>query len=241
LNRDVDRRIWFGSYVQTYLERDVRDLLQVGDLAAFSRFLSLVAARTGTVVNLSELGREVGVTGPTAKRWLSVLETSRVVYLLRPYFRNFGKRIRKSPKLYLLDAGLAAFLQGLHDRDALLGGPTLGALAETSVVSEWIKAFRQSGEEPEIYYWRSASGIEVDLLIARGGKLYGVEVKATATPRPAHAEALAKWMELAGTEAEGVLACRVDSPMPLREGIAAVPWHLAWPGREEPSWECARG
>jgi len=224
----VDRKLWFSSYVHTYLERDVRSLVQVADLGAFQRFLYLVGSRTGTILNLSELGREVGIAVPTAKRWLSVLEASQVVFLLRPYHRNFGKRIRKSPKLYLLDPGLATFLLGLHSEDSVLQGPSLGALTETAVVGEWVKAFRQRGEPATLYYWQSASGAEVDLVVEREGALYGLEAKATATPNPRHADGLARWLELAGTDTRGALACRVGRPLALRRGIRAVPWHLAW-------------
>ena len=227
LNAKVDRSLWFSSYVQTYLERDVRDLAQVADLATFSRFLMMVASRTGNIVNMSEFGREVGVSGPTAKRWLSLLETSQLIYLVQPYYRNFGKRIRKSPKLYVLDPGLATYLLGLHTRESVLQGPSLGALTETAVVGEWLKAYRQRGEKPALYYWQSSGEAEVDLIIERGSELYGLEIKATATPVPRHADGLVKWLELAGPSARGALACRIDRPTNLRKGVRAVPWHLS--------------
>ncbi|MBZ5639909.1 MAG: ATP-binding protein [Acidobacteriia bacterium] len=228
LHPEVDRQLWFGSYVQTYLERDIRDLRQVGDLDAFGRFLFLIATRTGNLLNLAELGREAGVSGPTAKQWLSVLEASQIVILVRPYHRNLGKRVRKSPKLYLIDTGLATFLLGLHSPEAVLQGPSAGALVETAVVSEWLKACRNRGEQPGLYYWRSSAGHEVDLVIEHDGKLFGLEVKATATPTPHHADGLARWLDLAGRSARGALACDVDRPLALRPGIRAVPWHLAW-------------
>ncbi len=227
LNRRVDRQLWFSSYVQTYLERDVRDLVQVGDLAGFSRFLFLLATRTGTILNLSDVGRDAGVTGVTAKRWLSVLETSGLVYLLRPYHRNLGKRVVKSPKLYFTDVGLATFLLGLHSREAIMQGPSLGALVETAVVSEWLKAFRCRGLQPSLYYWRSGAGLEVDLVIEHDGQLYGLEIKATSTPTPLHAESLARWLDLAGPRTRGAVACRVAGPVGLLAGIRAVPWDLS--------------
>jgi predicted AAA+ superfamily ATPase len=225
LNPAVDRQLWLSGYTQTYLERDVRTLTQVGDLGAFQRFLALVASRTGTLVNLAELGREIGVTAPTARPWLSVLEASEVVFLLPAFHRNYGKRIRKSPKLYFLDPGLASFLMGLHDREAILHGPAMGSLTETAVVAEWVKAFRSRGERPGLWFWRSAEQ-EVDIVIERGARLYGLEVKATATPTPGHASSLHRWLELSG--GRGALACRVPSPRTLRPGIRAVPWHLSW-------------
>jgi predicted AAA+ superfamily ATPase len=214
--------------VQTYLQRDVRDLLQVGDLGTFSRFLSLAAARSGMLLNLADLARDVGMSPPTVRRWISVLEASHVVYLLRPYHHSFGKRLVKSPRLVFIDVGLVTFLLALHDRDAALSGPSAGALAETAVIGEWLKLFRQAGEEPSLYFWRSAGGLEVDLVIERNRRLYAVEVKATATPTPHHGDHLARWLTLAGTGARGVVACAVDTPTTLRPGIRAVPWHLAW-------------
>jgi predicted AAA+ superfamily ATPase len=228
LSPAVDRRLWFSSYVQTYLERDVRDLVQVADLDRFATFLRLVAARTATLLNMSDLGRDAGVTGPTVRRWLSVLETSGIVYLLRPHHRSFGKRLVKSPKLYFVDPGLAAFLVGLHEREAMLAGPSAGALAETAVVSEWVKAFRARGEEPPLSFWASSRGFEVDLVIERDGRLHALEVKATATPTPDHATQIARWLELAGAGSRAALACAVTAPTALRPGIRAVPWHLAW-------------
>lgn len=228
LNPRVSREVWFSSYVQTYLERDVRDLLQVGDLEAFGRFVALAAARCGGLLNMTDLARDVGVSGPTVKRWISVLQATQLLYLLRPYHRNFGKRMVKSPKLYFVDPGLVSFLLGLHTQESILNGPSAGALAETAVVAEWIKAFHQAGEPPALWTWRSSAGLEVDLVIERNGKLHGIEVKATATPAPGHADALARWLELAGPGARGVLACRVEEPMALRPGIRAVPWHLGW-------------
>jgi hypothetical protein len=228
LNRRVDRELWFASYVQTYLERDVRDLLRVSDLESFRRFLFLAATRTGQLLNLAELGGELGVSAPTVRQWLSVLQTSQVVYLLRPYHRNLGKRIRKSPKLYFMDVGLATFLLGLHTRPAVLQGPSLGPLLETAVVAEWVKAFRGSGLEPPLSFWRSSDGREVDLVIEYGGRAHAVEVKATETPVPAHAANLAAFAALAGPSTRTALACRIGTAVGLRPGVRAVPWHLAW-------------
>ena len=226
LTKQADRRLWFSGYVQTYLERDVRDLTQVSDLGAFSRFLMLVAARTGNLLNMADLAGEIGISAPTVKRWLSVLETSQLIYLLQPYYKNFGKRIRKSPKLYVLDPGLATFLLGLHSWEAVLQGPSLGPLVETAVVTEWLKLFRQQGEQPHVYYWQSGAGKEVDLIIERDGRLYGIEVKATATPTAQHGSAIKHWLDLAGPDTRGALACNVDRPQTLRPDIKAVPWHL---------------
>lgn len=224
LHAKVDRELWLSSYVQTYLERDVRELINVGDLDTFSRFLGLVAARTATILNMTDLARDVGVTGPTIKSWLSVLEASHLIYLLRPHHRNLGKRLVKSPKVYMLDLGLASYLTGLHTASAIAQGPSAGALVESAVVAEWVKLFRQRGERPPLYYYRSSAGDEVDLIIEYDGCVHGLEIKATATPRPEHAAQLAKWLDASGPTARGVLACRVTTSTALRPRIRTVPW-----------------
>jgi predicted AAA+ superfamily ATPase len=228
LDPAVDRALWLGSYVQTYLERDVRGLAGVGDLGVFGRFLALVGARSGQVLNMADLARDLGIAPPTVRRWLSVLEASQLLYLLPPYHQNFGKRLVKSPKLYLLDPGLASFLLGLHTAESILQGPSAGPLVETAVVAEWIKAFRQQGETPALYYWRAAGGLEVDLVIERDRRLYGLEIKATTTPLPGHAASLTRWLALAGRRARGAVACRIDAPTGLRQDVRAIPWHLGW-------------
>jgi uncharacterized protein len=228
LNDRVDLDLWFSSYIQTYLERDVRDLRQVGSLEMFSRFLALVATRTGNLLNLAELGREAGVSAPTARQWLSVLEAGQVVFLLPPYHRNLGKRIRKSPKLYLADPALARFLLGLHSRQAIIQGPSFGALAETAVISDWWQTIRNLGARPQPFHWRSSKGTEVDLILEHDGEVYGIEVKATATPTPRQVEGLVEWRGLAGKRVHTVLACQVEQPVTLAPGVRAVPWHLSW-------------
>jgi predicted AAA+ superfamily ATPase len=223
-NRDVDRQLWCASYIQTYLERDVRQILNVGDLNTFNRFLRLCAARTGQILNMSELARDVGMSVPTVKKWLSVLEASYQIFLLPPHFNNLGKRIIKSPKLYFIDTGIATFLLGLHASEPTLQGPMIGPLFETMVVSEWIKAFYHRGERPELYYWRSKTGIEVDLIVDRNGILYPIEIKATTTLLPAHAESLNRWRALAGNLAsEGIIVANISETLRFKN-CQAIPW-----------------
>jgi uncharacterized protein len=223
-NPNVDRQLWCSSYIQTYLERDVRQIVNVGDLNTFERFLRICASRTAQVLNLSEIARDVGVSVPTIKKWISVLEASYQIFLLPPHFRNLGKRIIKSPKLYVLDSAIVTFLTGLHDSEPTLQGPLTGALFETVVVSEWVKAFYHRGEKPELYYWRSKSGLEVDLVIDRNNRLYPIEIKSTATLLPGHADALNSWRTLAGDAANpGVIVANIDKPITLRE-CRAISW-----------------
>jgi predicted AAA+ superfamily ATPase len=223
-NSQVDRKLWCASYIQTYLERDVRQIVNVGDLNTFDRFLRICAARTGQILNLSEISRDVGMSVPTIKKWISILEASYQVYLLPPHFRNFGKRIIKSPKLYFLDPAIASFLVGLHDSEPLLNGPMLGHLFETAMVSEWVKAFYHRGEKPELFYWRSKTGLEIDLLIDRNNRLFPMEIKASATLLPGHAKALNRWCELAGKETvQGVIVANISDPFEV-SGCRAISW-----------------
>jgi hypothetical protein len=222
----VDRDLWFASYVQTYLERDVRSVLAVKDLGSFQAFLRLAAARTGQSLNLTDLARDAGVSPPTVRQWLSVLEASRQVLLLRPHFENLGKRMIKAPKLYWLDTGIVSYLLGLRDQDAVLRGPLAGPLFETAIVSELAKLFYHRGVPPPLWYWRSRDGWEVDLLVELGGRLHPVEIKATATPRPAHAESLVRWRSLAGDRAgDGLLITRAQEASALVPGVRVLPWN----------------
>jgi len=224
-NPKVDRQLWCSSYIQTYLERDVRQVVNVGDLGVFNRFLRLCAGRTGQVLNMSELARDTGVSVPTIKKWLSVLEASYQIFLLPPHFRNFGKRLIKSPKLYFVDTGIATFLLGLHASEPTLQGPQFGPLFETMVVSEWLKAFHHRGERPELYYWRSKQGLEVDLVVDRNGRLHPIEIKATATLLPGHMDSIEKFRELAGPSAsEGVVVARVIEPFVFK-GTRVIAWN----------------
>jgi hypothetical protein len=223
---DLDRDLWLASYVQTYLERDVRSVLAVKDLGSFQAFLRLAAARTAQTLNLTDLARDAGVSPPTVRQWLSVLEASHQVFLLRPHFENLGKRMIKSPKLYWLDSGVVSYLLGLKDEQAALRGPLAGPLFETAVVAELAKVFYHRGLPPPLWYWRSRDGWEVDVLVEVAGKLHPVEVKATATPRPRHVETLGRWQSLAGDRAgAGLLITRAEDASALVPGVRALPWH----------------
>lgn len=203
---------WFASYVATYVERDVRQVLNVQDLSAFQRFLRLCAGRTGQLLNLSALAGEAGIAQSTARAWMSVLEASDLVYLLPPYHRNFGKRVVKSPKLYFVDVGLACWLLGIRSVDVLNLHPLRGALFETWVVGEFLKARLNAGQPPDLYFWRDNNGLEADIVFEVAGRLQTVEIKSgqTVTPdyiragqkaaRFADGEALPPWLIYAGKE-----------------------------------------
>lgn len=188
--RSVDREIWCGSYIATYLERDIRNLSQVGDLRQFELYLRLAATRTGQVVNLSEMAREIGISSPTAARWIFLLETGYQIMLLPPYYRNIGKRLVKSPKLYFNDTALACHLLGLRDASTLLSSPHFPHLFETFIIMDFWKRYLHSGQMPSLYYMRTRDGLEVDLVVEEAQKLHLFEVKSSATITSKHAVSL---------------------------------------------------
>jgi predicted AAA+ superfamily ATPase len=180
--QELTRELFYSSYVQTYLQRDVKDILHVSKDTDFYNFLTAVAARTGQVLNFADLARDVGIDNKTAKSWLSVLETSGLVYLLQPYHRNVTKRVIKSPKIYFLDTGLCAYLTKWPNAESLEAGAMSGALLETYVFAEILKSYWHHGREAPIYHYRDTDQKEVDFLIERGDTIYPIEVKKTGTP-----------------------------------------------------------
>ncbi|USN47626.1 MAG: ATP-binding protein [Pseudobdellovibrionaceae bacterium] len=172
---------WHSQYFQTYVERDVREVLQIGDLVAFERFIRLCAGRVGQLINYESLGNDAGVTQPTAKSWLSTLNVSFITTFLPPHFKNFSKRIIKTPKLYFYDTGLLCWLLNIKNANDLKSHPLRGPIFENWVVSEYLKHYYNRGEEPSLYFWRSQKGKEVDLIIDRGSKLFPIEIKSGVT------------------------------------------------------------
>ncbi len=172
---------WLASYYQTYVERDVREVLSVGDLEAFGTFIRLCAGRNGQLLNLSSLANDCGITHTTARRWLSVLETSFLVVLLRPHHRNFSKRLVKSPKLYFIDTGLLCYLLRIRSPEDLAIHALRGSIFESFVVSEFLKNCLHNGHEPDLYFWRDSAGHEVDLILERGEELIPIEAKSGQT------------------------------------------------------------
>lgn len=177
----LEPRRFFNSYLQTYVERDVRALIQLRDLAQFQVFLTLLAGRVGQVVNFASLSNDVGVSSTTIRNWLSVLKASYVVFELPPFFENIRKRVIKSPKIYFTDVGLAAFLLGIHTEEQASRDPLRGNLYENLVIAEIVKGALNKGIRPEIHFFRDSRGNEVDLLIREKGKLTPVEIKSAGT------------------------------------------------------------
>jgi len=190
---------WFSSYLETYLERDVRRLIAVKDIVTFRRFLALLAGRHGQVLNRSDLAAPLGISVPTVSHWLGALEATGQVMLLPPYFENFGKRIVKSPKLYWLDSGLVCHLLGLETQAQLERSPFMGAVFEGFVGAELLKAQVNAGRRRELYYFRDERGLEVDFVEPRpGGHLRLLEVKWTRTAIPRMAEPLVRLLAAIG-------------------------------------------
>ena len=222
---DRDISLWHSSYVQTYLERDVRSLRQVGDLISFQSFLRALAARTGQLLNVTDIARDLGIAVNTAKAWLSVLEATFQVIVLRPYYANVGKRLVKTPKVYFTDTGTLCYLAGLKDPAHAAAGPLGGPIFETAVLLQIVKAFVNRGEEPQVHFWRTSAGVEVDLVVEAGGKLIPIEVKLSATPRPAMASGIRAFQEDLGEKVgPGFVIHPGHVRLPLAPHIVALPF-----------------
>jgi hypothetical protein len=220
-----DATLWHSSYALTYLERDVRTLRQVGDLTQFQSFLTALAARSAQLLNLTQMARDLGIAVNTAKGWLSILEATYQVIVLRPYFANVGKRLVKSPKIYFTDVGTLCYLAGLKDPEHAASGPMGGAIMETAVVSEVFKALLHRGIEPRLYFWRTSTGTEVDLLVETDGKLVPIEVKLSETPRPPMGAAIHALRKDLGDKAlPGYVIHPGKIRLPLGDGVTALPF-----------------
>ena len=212
---------WFRSYIQTYLERDVRAVTQIRDLSTFRRFLSLVASRAGSVLNKTDLAAPLGVSVPTIAQWLSVLEITGQILLVPPFYENFGKRLGKSPKLYFADTGLLCHLLGLRSEAELERSPFLGPVFESFVASEIAKRQLGAGRAKELYHFRDAQGLEVDFIVPRGGgRLLLLQAKASRTAKPEMAEPLLRLSKNTGQhEVERVV---VHRPVRAQRSLAVL-------------------
>lgn len=224
-DESISRTAWYGSYLQTYIERDVRSLYNIGNLRDFQRFLQLLAVRCSQALNMSVLAREIGISVSTIRNWISVLEAGRLIYLLQPFYDNLGKRIVKSPKIYFTDCGLVCYLTGIKDRDHLLQGPMAGALFENFCVQELLKIFSERGQRPNMFYLRTNNDLEVDLLIELSyDLLIPVEIKLSGTPVKKMSDGIERFWKLYPQKAndKGMVACLTKSDQLLRRGIEAV-------------------
>jgi hypothetical protein len=219
--------VWFRSYVQTYLERDVRAVTGVRDLTTFRRMLALVASRTGQMLNKTDIAAPLGVSVPTVTQWMSVLEVTGQILVIPPYFESFAKRIVKTPKVYLADSGLACHLLGITSAKELARSPFLGAIYEGFVAAELAKAQINAGKRRELYWFRDKEGLEVDFLVPQpSGRVALVEVKASRTVTPADARSLTRLATAAGSTASGAYvvhpATRTEAGSTLAPGVSAL-------------------
>ena len=223
-DKSMNRGRFYDSYIQTYIQRDVRDIMKISDETSFHSFLTAVAARTGQLLNYADLARDVDIAKQTAKSWMSVLETSGLVHLLRPYHRNIGKRlVSKTPKLYFLDTGLCSHLTRWPDAASLEAGTMAGPILETYVFSEILKSYWHNGSNPFCYYYRDTDQKEIDLVIESGDLFHPVEFKKTASPSRSafgHFHLLEKLGKKVG---HGAVVCFVEQDMPLSRTVTAVP------------------
>jgi predicted AAA+ superfamily ATPase len=214
-SEDADREMLYSSYVDTYLQRDIRDLTQVADESAFLRFMTACAARTGQQVSYVELARDAGVSGPTAKNWLSILRTSGIVTLVEPFFNNALKRIVKSPKMYFTDTGLCSYLTRWDSPRSLEASMMNGSIFETYVVSEIVKSYYHSGKRPPLFYYRDTDQKEIDLILEANYSLYPFEIKKSASPGK---DSIRHFRILEKTKREignGGVICMTDSVYPI--------------------------
>ena len=221
-DRGIRPTNWYAQYTQSYLERDVRQLVNIGDLGTFERFLRLAAGRSGQILNMESLANDVGVSPVTVKRWISLLAASYIVFLLKPHSRNFNKRLIKTPKLYFYDTGLLCYLLGIRSDKDLEIHSQRGAIFETYIISEFHKSSFNAGVEPPMYYWRDSQGHEVDLLIEDGERLFPVEIKSGQTVSGNMLTGLDYWRKLDNSDA-GMLIYG-GSENYARNGILVRSW-----------------
>ncbi len=232
LNPDI-RNQWLSSYIQTYIERDIRHITSVQDLGLFQTFLSYCASIHGQELNLAKISSQCGVSQPTCKRWISILETTFIIYLLNPYSRNLGKRLVKSPKLYFIDPAIPAYLTRQSSPDSILTGAMGGAFFEGFIISETNKILTAKNSNASLSFFRSNDQTEIDLIIEKDGTIWPIEIKKSSTPTVKFTESLIKFRALhhqsqkVGTPK---LVCTIDEKRAMPHHVEALPWqeYLFW-------------
>ncbi|MBN1942211.1 MAG: ATP-binding protein [Phycisphaerae bacterium] len=220
-----DASLWQAGYVQTYLERDVRTLRQIADLSQFQLFLRALAARNAQLLNFTELARDLGLSVNTVKNWLSILEASYQIMILRPYFVNTGKRLVKTPKVYFTDIGTLCYLTGLQNPKHAAAGPMGGSILETAVLMEIVKTYYHRGMEPPVYFWRTSDGREVDIVLDGPDGLVPIEVKLSATPTPKMAAGILSFQnEFPNRSTKGYVVHPGEVSPPLGPNVQALPF-----------------
>ncbi|MDR2693998.1 MAG: ATP-binding protein [Chitinispirillales bacterium] len=221
VNGGNDWNLFYSSYVKSYIERDVRNIINIGDEMAFHRFIGVIAARTAQSLNMSDIAQNSNITVKTAEKWLSILQASGIVYLLKPYFSNVSKRFTKHLKLYFTDTGLCAYLTEWTSPETLSAGAMSGAFFETFVITEILKSYLHNGLTPNLYYYRDSNKVEIDLLISENGLLYPIEIKKTANPKKEDIKAFNTLAAIAEI-GHGSLVCLVKEKIPITDSVNAI-------------------
>jgi predicted AAA+ superfamily ATPase len=224
-DRNLEPQQWYRDYFETYVTKDVKNLLNIGDSKTFEQFLRLLAGRSGQLLNLTSLGNDSGVSHTTARRWISILEASYIIKLLQPHFNNFNKRMIKAPKIYFLDSGLLCYLLRIASAKNLATHPLLGGIFETFIIGEIMKWYTHQGKEAPLYFWRDRSGDEIDLVIDRGERLYPVEIKASQTISAGLFKNLKTWLALKGNKQTSGALVYGGNDFQTRENIQIIPWY----------------
>ncbi|WP_256013411.1 ATP-binding protein [Desertivirga xinjiangensis] len=227
-DNDIPPNKWLPNYIRTYVERDVRQIKNISDLNSFERFVKLCAGRIGQLLNLSSLAVETGVDSKTISSWMSVLESSFIVHLLKPHYNNFSKRIVKMPKLYFNDTGLACSLLGINNSEQLLTHPLKGSLFENYVITDLIKSRYNRNEALNLYFWRDNAGNEMDIVIDKGTELYPIEIKAGKTITPDYFKNFKFWKKITGFEG-GIVIYAGKEMQKRSNGIQVIPWNEKLP------------
>lgn len=214
--------IAYRSYLQTYIERDIRQLINLKDLSAFEKFLRLLAGRVGQIVNINSLSNDTGVSSTTISNWLSVLEASYIIFKLKPYYQNFGKRTIKSPKIYFVEPGLASYLLDIEDEKQIARDPLLGGLFENMVIVEALKSRYNRGLDGNIYFFRDSNQFEIDLLLKKGGGLAPVEIKASLTFNEEFVKNLKHFAKITGVPQNAAVVFGGKSRFTTKDGIKVI-------------------
>jgi len=225
-DQKLDPQSWLSDYHRTYVERDLRDVLKVMDLDGFERFVRLAAARTGQELNYASLATDAGVSPPTAKQWMTALRISSMVTILPPHYRNYQKRLRKTPKLHFLDTGYVCYLLGIRTPEMLENHPLRGPIFESFIVAEMTKTFVHKGKEAPLFHWRDATGHEMDLLVDLGDKLIPIEIKSGMTVSSNMFEPLRWWQSLTKSSEQSGVLIHGGSECYLRQGVRVRPWWI---------------
>jgi len=226
-DKHLDSYKWYENYLLTYVERDVRNLLRVKNLRLFTNFLKMVAAQSGQLMNYANIASAIGVSVPTIKEWVSILETSGLIFILSPYFENFSKRIVKTPKIYFVDTGLLCHLLSIRNTEHLKSHPLLGSIFENFMVSECFKRFYNLAETPPLYFWRDQSGNEVDLLIYSGRSCFPIEFKLSQSYHSDFKKGIERWLGIENNPAEsGYVVYCGEHVVQSNTSVPAVPWYV---------------